>query len=116
MGFFSNLGRSLGGMIGITGLLPESETQKLQAELSKAQSTLNQSFQTGMYAWAKDQILLDNQIILLIQANAKLSLIRDNYNQQISDHDSFLINTRLVITMTMVLVLFSYLIFLPKCC
>ena len=74
MGFFSSFGRSIGGMFGIGGLLPESETAKLQAQLSQAQATLNAAFQTGMINYAKDQEKFNSQMIGLVSINSNIKV------------------------------------------
>jgi len=113
MGFFSSFGRSIGGMFGIGGLLPESETAKLQSQLSQAQATLNAAFQSGMINYAKDNVLFQEQLLGLVSTNAQLAATTESYNAQISSHKDSLATIKLIITLSLVIVILLYLVFLP---
>lgn len=113
MGFFSSFGRSIGGMFGIGGLLPQSEASKLQQQLSQVQATFNATFQTGMINFAKESQEFQDQMMKLVRTNAALAASTESYNARVSAHNQSLATIKIIITLSLVIAILSYLIFLP---
>jgi hypothetical protein len=116
MGFFSSFGRNIGGMFGLTGVLPETETQKLQAKLATAKETMSSAFRAGILSSLKEQLKFNSQITALVLSDHELSAVQSTYNLELEQHDKSITNIKLIINLAIVLVIFCYLMFLPKCC
>lgn len=84
MGFFKSFGMNLGAMFGLSGLY-QTEAQKLQAQLGKAQQKLTETYRTGMIGLAKDQIEVEEQLLSLINTNSKLADMQSKYVKTYED-------------------------------
>ena len=52
----------------------------------------------------------------MIQSDHELSAVQSAYNLELEQHDKSIMNIKLIINLAIVLVIFCYLMFLPKCC
>jgi predicted PurR-regulated permease PerM len=116
MGFFSSFGRNIGGMFGLTGVMGESEAQKLQAKLQAAKDKMNGIFRAGVMQNERAELKFNEQILNLIISEQDLSKAITDYNRQLQQHDSSITNIRLLVTVALVIVILIFLMFFPKCC
>ena len=115
MGFFSEFGRGLGGLFGLSGVLGQSEVSKLQGQLATAKEKLNSVFQAGMVNAWKEQLKVDEQLKGLIEVSEKLNEEQLSYSDLVEKHDTHVNAIKVIISLGLLFVVIIYLMFLPKC-
>ena len=116
MGFWDSFGRSIGGMFGLSGVLGQSQAQKLQSQLSAAKDKMGQIFQSGVVQNEKDLTKMADQMLALTLSEQRLSSVAAKQLQDIEQHDASMANLKILISVTMILIVFIYLMFSKKCC
>ena len=116
MGFFSSFGRGIGGMFGLSGVMGQSEVQKLEGQLSQAKDKLSNVFRAGVLKNFEAQVKLDDQLVKLIESEQALTKQEIAYSTLVEKHDTKMNGIKILISLSLILIIVLYLMLSPKCC